>query len=286
MGGLSPGELLVIVGSSGQGKSHITNNFGVVATDYAQGQWIAHATLELSELDNHLRYGARILNISMDDIVLNTPEFINNCSRLVARNQIFVKWFPPGQTHMGHLRSWISSLSADLGVGPCMILIDYPDLMTPSKGETDSLYINNAKIYNEIAALLVDYQAVGVVSSQLDRMHQNSNNARASHMANSIAKLYNADVVGTINQTEEDATNGIGRLWWDKVRRGRGKFFSHYRIDYARSMVWEDDSIANMVQGGTPRQDRTQQQQSRQQVATAVPPYANVPDPFAPSPTF
>ena len=283
MGGLSPGELMVIIGSSGQGKSHIQNNFAVIGTQYAQGQWIAHATLELSELDNHLRYGARILNISMDDIVVNSPEFVAACTRMAVTNRIFVKWFPPGATTCGHIRSWISALSAELGVAPCMVIIDYPDLMIPSKGETDSLYTNNAKIYNEIIALLNDYQACGVVSSQLDRMHQNSNNARASHIANSIAKLYNADVVGTINQTEEDKANGVGRIWWDKVRRGRGTFFSYYRIDYAKSTIVEDMNVADQVQtnrrGGGATQDEGGARGNSQ--TTSFPPAST---PFAPPP--
>lgn len=249
-GGLGPGEILVITGSSGQGKSHIKKEFGIYASMSSPTQWVAHATLELSELDNHLRYGASILNMSMDDIVLNTPEFVQKCSHLVSDRRIYVKWFPPGTTTVGNVRSWISALSAELGCYPSMLIVDYPDLMVPSKGETDSLYINNGKIYNEIIALLNDYQMCGVVSSQIDRFHQNSNNVRASNMANSIAKLYNADVVGSINQTEEDMVNGVGRIWWDKVRRGRDKFFSFYRINYAFSKITEDAAVADMVQQG------------------------------------
>lgn len=282
MGGLGPGELIVIIGSSGQGKSIFKSNFAALATEYAQGQWIAHATLELSEVDNHLRYGARILNMSMDDIIVNSPEFVDKCSRLANDKRIQVKWFPPGITTVGHIRSWVSALSAELGVTPCMLIVDYPDLMVPTKGETDSLYINNAKIYNEIIALINDYQMVGVVSSQLDRFHQNSNDARASHIANSIAKLYNADVVGTINQTEEDKQNGVGRIWWDKVRRGRSAFFSYYRIDYARCWVGEDAEVAGLVQqgrgtrNGAPTRESTPQASQQAAIAT----------PFAPPPTL
>lgn len=280
MGGIGPGELMIIAGSSGQGKSIIKNNCGVLATMQAQGQWVAHATLELSELDNHLRYGARILNLPMDDIVTNSPDFVQACSRLSAESRIYVKWFPPGQTTVGHLRSWISALSSELGVTPCMIIVDYPDLMVPSKGETDSLYINNAKISNEIIALLNDYQAAGVVSSQIDRFHQNSGDARANNMANSIAKLYNADIVGTINQTEEDKVNGVGRIWWDKVRRGRSAFYSYYRIDYARSTVMEDDEVANLVQQGR----QTGRNNGRQEHAAQAPQMQPAPAAFAPPP--
>jgi hypothetical protein len=160
-----------------------------------------------------------------------------------------------------------------------MLIVDYPDLMVPSKGETDSLYINNAKIYNEIVVLLNDYQMVGVVSSQLDRFHQNSNDARANHIANSIAKLYNADVVGTINQTETDKVNGVGRIWWDKVRRGRSAFFSYYRIDYSRSWILEDGAAAAEVeQGGRGTRSGAPQPVHPQPAGPA-------PAPFAPPPT-
>ena len=253
-GGLGPGELCLIVGSSGQGKSHIMVNFGKMAARQAQGQWIGHVTLELSELDFHLRYGASILGMSMDDIVMNTPEFVTACGQLATDCRIYVKWFPPGETTTGHVRSWVSALSSEMGVGPCMLIIDYPDLMEPTKGSTDSLYINNGKIYSEIITLIHDYNAVGVVNSQLDRYHQNSNQSRGNNVANSIAKLYHVDVCGTINQTEEDKANGIGRIWWDKVRRGRDMFFSPYRIDYARSSVVEDDAVMDLVQGSTRRQ--------------------------------
>ena len=54
--------------------------------------------------------------------------------------------------------------------------------------------------------------------------------------------------MGTINQTEEDQANGVGKVFWDKVRRGRGKFYSYYRINYAMSTIIEDMAVSEQLQ--------------------------------------
>lgn len=248
-GGLGPGECMVIVGSSGQGKSIIKNNCGVVASYAAQGdEWVAHATLELSELDNLLRYASRLTGIDQDQIVLNSPDWQRRIQEVARNNAIYVKWFPPGATTPGHLRSWISALSGEIGCGPCALIVDYPDKMTSSKGSTDSLYIDNGRIYDELITLLHDYSMCGFFSSQFTRGKQYKDDSDSSDMANSIAKLYNSDVVGIIHQTKAEKTNGVGRLWWDKVRRGRDMFYSYYQIDYGRATVREDLQLAEAMQ--------------------------------------
>lgn len=249
MGGLGPGECMVIVGSSGQGKSIIKNNCMAVATQNGgPNAWGAHATLELKEVDNHLRYAARVLNLDQSEIVHNTEDFRRKSLGLAQQNRIYVKWFAPGITTVQTLRSWISALSAELGCGPCALLVDYPDLMIPSKGAAGSLYVDHGTIYSELINLLADYSMPGFFSSQIDRSHQYSNDSRAGNIANSIAKLYHADVVGTINQSEEDKQRGIGRIWWDKCRRGRDMFYTYYRINYSKCLVYEDQEVATEVQ--------------------------------------
>lgn len=69
-------------------------------------------------------------------------------------------------------------------------------------------------------------------------------------MANSIAKFYHADVVGTINQSEVDKQRGVARIFWDKCRRGRDMFFTYFRIDYPRATIIEDAEVANEIARG------------------------------------
>lgn len=260
-GGLGQGECILLIGSSGQGKSIIKSNFARVAIGQCPGQWIAHATLELQELDNHLRYGAMMLNIDQADIVQGTPEFQERCLRLPTDQNIYVKWFPPGITGVGAIRSWISMVSARLGVTPCMIIVDYPDLLSPSKASGGNLYIDFGNVFSELIVLINDYKSVGVFSSQMDRHHQYSNEARSSNVANSIQKLYHTDVVGTINQSETDKQNGVARIWWDKSRRGRDMFWTYFRINYARALVYEDAEAASQIQ---PDRQTRQAQRSQQ----------------------
>lgn len=246
MGGLGPGECMILVGSSGQGKSIIKNNCGYAASVQAVGdEWVAHATLELSELDNLLRYTARITQTDQEDIISNNPRYLENVQRVVANNSIFVKWFPPGSTNVGHLRSWISALAGERGAPPCALVVDYPDKLVSMKGSSDSLYVDAGRIYDELIALLHDYQMPGYFSSQFTRASQYKEDSDSSNIANSIAKLYHADVVGIIRQTKEQKVNGIGSIWWDKNRRGRDMFTTYFRINYSRAHVYEDDELTN-----------------------------------------
>ena len=107
--GLGPGECFYVLGATGQGKSMIKNSMGLHAAMQLspQKRWIAHATLELSEIDNHLRYAANILNLTQEEIVADQEKFTRRitgaslAARIPTRSSSHRRGHTPGVAEGG-----------------------------------------------------------------------------------------------------------------------------------------------------------------------------------------
>lgn len=241
--GLGPGECFYVLGATGQGKSMIKNNMALHAAMQlaSQKRWVAHATLELSEIDNHIRYAANILNLTQEDIVADPKKFKKRVNEVTLAARIYVKWFRPITTTPDMIANWLAQLSAELGSAPGMLILDYPDKMRPSHKNafTGNMFQDGATISDEMIGILMDYKMPGVFSSQLQRAMQYSDEASMSAVSTSMAKMYNCDVCGVIKQSRDDKTKGLGAIYWDKNRRGRDSFTSWFAIDYSKARVSE-----------------------------------------------
>lgn len=249
--GLGPCESLYILGATGQGKSIIKANIGLHAAVQLMRdkRWVAHATLELSEIDNHIRYTANILDLTQEEIVADPKKFKHRVAQVTMSAQIYVKWFRPLTTTPNSIANWLAQLTAKLGTPPGLLIVDYPDKMRPSHKNafTGNLYQDGATISDEFIGILSDYQMPGIFSSQLQRAMQYTDDANSSGVATSMAKIYNCDVCGVIKQNREDKTKGRGSIYWDKNRRGRDSFTTYFNIDYEKARVVECERPVSQI---------------------------------------
>jgi hypothetical protein len=241
--GLGPGECFYILGATGQGKSMIKNNMGLHAAIQlaSQKKWVAHATLELSEMDNHIRYAANILDLTQEEIVSDQKKYAQRCSEVSLASRIFVKWFRPISTTADMIANWLEQLSGEIGTAPGLLILDYPDKLRPSHKNafTGNLFQDGTTISDELIGILSDYNMPGVFSSQLQRAMQYSDEASMSNVSTSMGKMYNCDVCGVIKQNREEKNRGLGSIYWEKNRRGSDSFTTHFKIDYSKARVKE-----------------------------------------------
>ena len=94
-----------------------------------------------------------------------------------------------------------------------MVVVDYADLMRASYDLRDDR-ANIRSIYTDLRALYDKHNVAGITASQTNREGGASEVATMMHAADNIEKVRIADLVITINKTEEEEAKGEARLYF------------------------------------------------------------------------
>jgi len=240
-GGTGRGEVWVILGLSGHGKSQWLVNMGVAAI--RQRIPVAHVTIgDLDENDIAARYACNLTKCTQMDIIKNTDIFTRRVKSLPNLDAYLrIKYYDPGTTTVSHIRAWLSKIHTVDGVKPGLLIVDYPDEM---KIEGDP-YEGMGKIYSELKVLAKQYDMCVWVASQVHRWapskEPNGDVLKMNNIADSAKKVHKADGIMSINQSIEENAAGYGRLWVDKVRRGKRQFKVFVEVDFAMSRIWQSE---------------------------------------------
>ena len=253
-GGLGVGEITVICGDPGVGKSTVLSN---VATCCALGSaTVAYVSLELAEIDILLKVIARISAWTVPEIVQmarqgrDIMELLRNTP--IIGGKVTIKKFPPGNLDVAGLEAYLVQLEAVSGVRPSVVVLDYADRMH-TKG--DDRYYGLGGLYDQLITLAEERQFALLTASQLGRAAYGSGGATAGNIAESWQKMFNADNVFVLNQTPEDKAQGLIEILLSKVRRGEGGIRVKCQVDYARARVKETVFVPAPLSdtGTTPR---------------------------------
>lgn len=252
-GGTGSGELGVVAGESGSGKSMVLTNFGVNAARVGKrGIYFSH---ELKPPDVMVRSMARMAGVGQDEVLANSTLFRERLEKrgwLKAKNRMMhVKYFPPGEATVGMLRSYTSRFSAQSGHRPDFIIVDYADELRPEKTYKDgNLYLPYGDIYSQLIAFASDWQLPIWTASQLNRSGYGEETPGLASISDSLKKVMKADVVLLIAQTDEERQLDRGRLIAAKVRRGPSRIPIHVQLRHDRALVRELDLAERAVEAG------------------------------------
>jgi replicative DNA helicase len=245
MGGLGVGEVMVIAGRTSIGKSTIMVNIAKHAAYHFKSinstKSVIYFTLEggMKELDIHIKLAASMTGVSINEILSGKPEYkekIQEHLRYIGNRSIKVKYFPPSTIDTEQLRWNIANMISIDGIEPGLIIVDYADKF---KGMDENMYLQAGKIYDSLTAMGDRFKCPFITGSQINKewSHQDISDVRG--LDKSYLKSANADVVITLNQTEEEFKAGLMRLFLAKVRKGEshGIVYCHYSGPY--SCVWQ-----------------------------------------------
>lgn len=213
-GGLGKGDLGLVFGNPGGGKSWMLIALG--ATAVKLGYNVLHYTLELSEAYVGRRYDACLTGHSFDSLDKNrstVDEVINSVS-----GQLIVKEYSPGKASMSTIEGHIQKCK-DLGFEPDLVIIDYVDLLRSGrknadrKEEIDDVYTATKGLARE---LLLPVWTV----SQVNRMGAKDDIIEADKAAGSYGKIMVADFSISLSRKRQDKVDGTGRIHIMKNRYG------------------------------------------------------------------
>lgn len=214
MGGLGGGDLGIIFGNPGGGKSWMLTNMGAQAV--REGKNVCHYTLELSEDYMGKRYDAIFTKIEVQKVHQHRKEVEKAISELTGK--LVIKEFPMGKASISSIESHIQKCT-DLGYRPDLVIIDYVDLLKAKrksidkKDEIDDIYISTKGLARE---LKIPIWTV----SQVNRAGAKDGIIEGDKAAGSYNKMMIADFAISLSRKRQDKVNGTGRIHIMKNRYG------------------------------------------------------------------
>jgi replicative DNA helicase len=214
-GGLGPGELGVVVAPSGVGKTWILTAIGAEAV--RRGLSVVHYTMELSEHYVGARYDTVFTGIPSTDLKEKKDEVKAKITNLDGK--LLIKYFPPKGVSVKRLQQHIEKM-VTLDNKPDVIIVDYADLLLSHSNKSDSTYAEQGGVYIDLRGMSGELEIPIWTASQTNRSAIDSEVIEADKIADSYAKVMNADFIMSVSRKSKDKLNDTARAHIMKNRFG------------------------------------------------------------------
>lgn len=249
-GGLGSGDLGLIFGGPGGGKSWMLVALGAYAV--AAGYTVAHYTLELSEGYIGKRYDAAFTGIRVQELSQNRQQVDAMMEQIPGK--LIIKEFPMGKVSIQTIESHIQKMT-DLGDKPDLIIIDYVDLLKSKrksvdrKDEIDDVYVSTKALARELKLPIWTV-------SQVNRAGAKDDVIEGDKAAGSYNKMMIADFAMSLSRKRLDKVNGTGRSHIMKNRYGGDGMTYPVKINTENGNIEildkEIDESQLVTEGGSP----------------------------------
>jgi replicative DNA helicase len=214
-GGLGPGELGVIVAPSGVGKTWVLCALGAAAVK--AGRSVVHYSLELSEHYVGQRYDTVFTSVPSANLKENKDDVLEKIKKL--KGKLLIKYFPPKGISSKKIEAHLEKMIA-AGNRPDLIIIDYADLLLSHSNKSDSTYGEQGGVYIDLRGMGGELGIPIWTASQTNRSGIDSEVIEADKVADSYAKVMNADFIMSVSRKSKDKLNNTARFHIMKNRFG------------------------------------------------------------------
>ena len=196
-GGIGKGELGIVFGNPGGGKSWAV--IAMAAHAAKLGYNVLYYTLELSETYVARRIDANILGVPVDQITKHRTEIEQIVENLPGK--IKIKEFASGKTTLDNVEQHIEQLKTQYEFIPDIIFIDYIDLL---KNTARDRLEGTEDIYTSVRGLARELGLPIVTPSQANRTGAKSDIIEGDNIAGSYSKLMIGDIVVSLARNRKD----------------------------------------------------------------------------------
>lgn len=215
-GGFGPGDLVIVFGNPGGGKSWTM--VAMAAHALSLGYNVNYYTLELGEGYVGKRFDAYFTGATMEDIGSQREAVEKVLEGLPGK--LIVKEYPPKSASISTVKAHIQKC-ADMDHKADMVIIDYADyLKAPSKGKFSERKDEIDDVYVACKGLAKELQLPILTPSQVNRSGAKDAIIEGDKAAGSYDKLMVADMAFSLSRQKEDKVNGTGRWHFMKNRYG------------------------------------------------------------------
>lgn len=213
-GGLGRGDLGIMLGGPGSGKSWFLVNLGTQAVK--NGLTVCHYTLELAEGYTARRYDSKLTGVDMQQLSENRELVEKVVSELPGK--LIIKEFPMGKATAHTIENHIRKCR-DLGFAPDLVIIDYIDLMKSGRTRQDNKEELD-DIYTAVKGMARELNVPIWSVSQVNRAGAKDDIIEADKIAGSYNKIMIADFAISISRKRSDKLAGTARIHILKNRYG------------------------------------------------------------------
>lgn len=231
-GGHGRGEIGIILGSSGGGKSMALVHLGAQAVK--NGLNVVHYTLELNDKTTGLRYDACLTGIPMDELISKKEEVVEKI-RVSATGTLVIKEYPKKYASVSTIKNHLDRLKVR-GIIPDMVIVDYADLLKPTsfrKEKREEL----GDIYEELEAVAKECSVALWTASQTNRGGVNAELLTMESISEAYNKCFGASLICSISRTIEDRNRNTGKMFIAKNRNGKDNIIYDLFCDMATATI-------------------------------------------------
>ena len=226
-GGLSGGDLGIILAGTGVGKSMVLTFMAADAV--RQGKKVLYFTFELSELLVGLRLDAKVTGIPLTNLLTDIDgglrtriaNRLEEMQKTSPSSQLKIKFWPTGTATISMLYNYILQLQ-HVGFVPDIIFVDYLDLIKPTHFYKDKRYELQG-ITEELRGMAGTKNIPMWSASQTNREGWDSSIVGLKTISESSAKAFVADLVLSIGRGQRLVDEGRACYYIAKSRLGPDK---------------------------------------------------------------
>ena len=222
-GGVPHGNIFVVTGAPGMGKSIFLTNVGYSNMMMNKNVW--HVTLEMDWDITGRRYDSRHTGIPMHQLNARVDEIQRRINSEIQGNMYISKYSEYSMSPESLLSEYDRLLAMDFK--PDVMILDYPDLMIAKKG--GSIQVNSDNIYNALGIIYAKMRAMGkelgfsiFAASQVNREGLKAGGAlnNLADVSDSSKKTFSADVWTSLRRTDDQILANRAELVIKKNRLG------------------------------------------------------------------
>lgn len=214
-------EMAVLMGGPKAGKSMAMIGFGVNAV--AAGYRTLYVTLEVSSDIISDRIDANIAERAMMELDLHAHEVEEKVRAFMGKAAPYkIEEFPTGAMRVADLRRIIERYKAN-GMIFDLVIVDYADLMCP-ENRTNNVQENSKSIYQDLRGMAMSEGFALLTATQINREGAKRAVATMTDVAEDLNKIRIADIVISINKSEEERALNQARLHFAASRNQRSGF--------------------------------------------------------------
>ncbi len=220
--GWGRGELSVIMGAAKKGKTTFLLDLGIQAVRAHSN--VLYVTLEVSSKILAERMDANISGKPVMELQEHVHAVKDKVKQFIstAGARMVIKEFPTGSATVPDLRRMIERFKSR-GIVFDLVIIDYADIMAPER-YTDNMQENSKSVYVGLRGLAMAEGFAVLTATQTNREGAKTSVAKVEHVADDFNKIRIADIVISINQTDEERTNKQARLFFAASRNQASGF--------------------------------------------------------------
>ena len=245
-GGLGKSELGVVIAPTGVGKSMVLVHLGAAALK--AGKTVVHYTMELQDTVVGNRYDSCISGVPLSDLFSSKNQVLLSIKDVPG--QLIIKEYPTKSASTETLKQHIERLKKK-GIDPDMIIVDYADLLRPTRTSAEKRY-DLESTYEEMRAIAQIYKCPVWTASQTNRSGLNAEVITMEAISEAFNKCFVADFICSLSRTVQDKQANKGRIFVAKNRNGPDGLIFPVFVDWSNVNIKvlkteSNESIADVI---------------------------------------